>query len=115
MNRNTLPHPADQPGDLDRLFGAYFKAQLPQQWPQAPAPKSEVAGRTPARQESHDGRVTLAASVACLLGLGLALSYGPSFQGQAGPNGDLLQNGNANGSKLQPHMAPDQQPKLPTP
>ena len=54
-------------------------------------------------------------SVACLLGLGLALSYGPGFQGPAAPSGDLLKNGSADGKDLHKHMAPEHQPKIPMP
>jgi len=116
MNRNTLSATPAQPDELDRRFAAYFKAQVPQPWPEAPVANVEASSRLPAVQrESHTGRLTLAASVACLLGLGLALSYGPSFQGSATPSGDLLKNGSADGKALQPHMAPEHQPKTPTP
>jgi len=111
MNRNTLPH-STQPHDvLDRKFSAFFKAQLPQPWPQAPIARVGIANR-PASQFDK-GRVTLAASIACLLGLGLALSYGPTFPGRATPNGGLLQNSDADGKNLQKRMAPEHQPKLP--
>ena len=113
MNRNTLSSPPAQPDELDRHFSAYFKAQVPQQWPQAPVANVEASTRVPAVRESHRGRVTLAASVACLLGLGLALSYGPSFQSSTGSGGELLKNGNANGKGIQKHMDPQNQPKLP--
>lgn len=109
MNRNTLP--TDDLAEMDRKFSTFFKAQLPQQWPQAPAMMAEVSHR-PASQFDK-GRVTLAASVACLLGLGLALSYGPTFQSNAAPNGGLLQNSNADGKGLQKHITPENQPKLP--
>ena len=112
MNRNTLS--TDDLAEMDRKFSTFFKAQLPQQWPQAPVAMSEVAHHRPASQFDK-GRVTLAASVACLLGLGLALSYGPTFQGNVVPNGGLLQNSNADGSKFNKHMNPENQPKLPTP
>lgn len=110
MNRNTLPD------DLDRRLGAYFKAQVPQPWPEASAVDVEASIRVPAfRRESHTGRITLAISVACLLGLGLALSYGPSFHGAAAPGGDLLKNGSADGKNLQKQMSPEHRPKMPMP
>ncbi len=113
MNRNPLPA---APDELDRRFSAYFKAQVPQPWPKAPVANIEASTRVAAiRRESPTGRVTLAASVACLLGLGLALSYGPGFQGPTAPGGDLLKNGNADGKNLQKQMTPEHQPKLPTP
>ena len=112
MNRNTLPAPPDE---LDLRLTAYFKAQVPQPWPKAPVANVEASTRVAAvRRESQTGRVTLAASVACLLGLGLALSYGPGFQGSAAP-GDLLKNGNAEGKGLHKHMNPEHQPKIPMP
>jgi hypothetical protein len=113
MNSHPLP---GSPDELDRRFGAYFKAQVPQPWPTAPVANVEASARVPAVQrESPTGRVTLAASVACLLGLGLALSYGPGFQSPAAPSGGLLKNGSADGKDLQKHMDPEHQPKLPTP
>ena len=114
MNRQTLPHD-DEHADADRKYSAFFKAQLPQEWPQAPVAKSGVAPRAVSFRESQHGRLTLAASVACLLGLGLALSYGPGFNRAAPPAGGLLQDSNANGKELHNHMTPDNKPKLPTP
>ena len=110
MNRNTLP--TNELAEMDQKFSAFFKAQLPQQWPQAPVAMADVAQYRPASQFDK-GRVTLAVSVACLLGLGMALSYGPTFPGNAAPNGNLLQNSNADGKNLQKHMTPENQPKLP--
>lgn len=57
----------------------------------------------------------MAASFAGLLGLGMALSYGPTFQTPASPNGGLLKTSNASGVEIQKHMAPEDQPKLPIP
>ena len=108
MNRNTL----SQPDELDRKFSGFFKAQLPQHWPQAPVGHAEVPQHRAALQFDK-GRVTLAASVACLLGLGLALSYGPTFNGPTTPSDGLLQDSKADGKTLQIHMAPESQPKLP--
>ncbi len=116
MNRNTLsPIPAP-PDELDRRFAAYFKAEVPQPWPKAPIANVEASTRVPATQrESHSGRITLAASVACLLGLGLALSYGPSFRNAATPNGSMLKDSSADGKQFDKHISPQNQPKLPMP
>ena len=110
MNRSTLPD------EFDGRFRAYFKAQVPQPWPKAPVANVVASTRVTAfRHESPTGRVTLAVSIACLLGLGLALSYGPSFYGANAPNGDLLKNGSADGKNLQKQMTPEHQPKIPMP
>ena len=109
MNANTSPNN----DDLDRQLSAFFKAQVPKHWPQAPTGHAEVANRSTPRHQQHQGRVTLAASVACLLGLGLALSYGPTFQRPTPAGGGLLHGSDADGKGLHKHMAPDQQPKLP--
>ncbi len=114
MNRNTPSPVSDPPDDLDRMLAAYFKAQVPQDWPPAPMPKSETSART-WPHDAPSGRFTLAVSVACLLGLGLALSYAPNFQAGPDRGEGLLRDSKASGDKLQPHMAPDHQPKLPTP
>lgn len=102
------------PDDLDRHYADFFKAQVPPVWPTAPAAVALV-GRGAPQRESHPGRTTLAASFAGLLGLGLALSYGPTFQTPETPNGGLLKTSNASGVGIQKHMAPEDQPKLPTP
>ncbi len=114
MNRNSTTSVPMQPDDLDRAYADFFKAQVPQVWPKAPVASVEVVRRAPQR-ESHPGRVTLAASFAGLLGLGLAFSYGPTFQTPANPSGGLLKTSNASGVEIQKHMAPEDQPKLPTP
>lgn len=111
MNANTSS-PNDRPDDLDRMLGDFFKAQVPKRWPHAPAGHPEIGTRATPRHQ-HQGRVTLAASVACLLGLGLALSYGPTFHRPAPAGGDLLRGSDADGKGLHKHMAPDQQSKLP--
>ena len=114
MNRNTLS--PSHPDELDRLFSAYFKAQVPANWPLAPSAKAEASSHVATVQHADQrGRVTLAASVACLLGLGLALSYGPTHPGPANPSGELLKSGSADGKELQKHMAPESRPRLPMP
>jgi len=55
--------------DMDRLFGAYFQAELPAKWPAAPRPSVEKAhNRTAIVDPSVKSRWALAASVAMLLG-----------------------------------------------
>lgn len=74
MSKTT--HPPDK---LDGLLSDYFKAQMPTPWPAAPVPGSAgraepsglLAARTPPANADRGGnraRVTLAASVALLLG-----------------------------------------------
>lgn len=88
----TQTHPPD---DLDRLFSDFFKAQLKQPWPNAPLPpvaaksaqpaepatlvtaRAAEAPAAPARRDSGArARVTLAASVALMLGTCWYLSNG---------------------------------------
>jgi hypothetical protein len=76
MTHGTPPpgQPAP-PDELDRLFTAYFRHQMPSPWPAfAPTPS---AG--PSRKPVGAGRsrATLAVSAAALLGFGLYLSSGP--------------------------------------
>jgi hypothetical protein len=56
--------------ELDRLVGAYFRAELPAKWPAAPRPVEKIAYRSapPAVDPSVKSRWALAASVAMLLG-----------------------------------------------
>jgi len=57
--------------DMDRLFGAFFQAELPAKWPAAPRPWAEKAHNRPAQaaiDPSVRSRWALAASVAILLG-----------------------------------------------
>lgn len=88
------PAHTDAPDDLDRRFSDFFKAQLKQPWPNAPLPAARpappvepaalVAARAterpqaaPARRDSSArARVTLAASVALMLGTCWYLSDG---------------------------------------
>jgi hypothetical protein len=87
------------PDDLDRQLSAYFRAQVPTQWPAAPVP---VQARTAPRfGAAWKTRLTLAASVAGLLGLGWVLTSGnigtTPKQTEAEP---LLQKSSANGDEL---------------
>lgn len=109
MNRSPLP---PEPADLDRVLTQFFQAQLPQRWPDAPVP---VDVRPSARAANHGWhtRLTLAASVAALCGLGFTLSYGPGKNAPTDPNGGLLDKGTADGNKLNKHIHPDNRPLLP--
>jgi hypothetical protein len=70
MNTNTRsPNPAGD--DLDRLFSAYFQAELPAKWPSAPRPWADKVQPKPANMTDDPAtrsRWALAASVAILLG-----------------------------------------------
>jgi hypothetical protein len=77
MNHGT-PQPGQSagPDDLDRLFTAYFRQEMPRHWPAfQPPPAAEPAGlRTTAG--AGRSRATLAVSIAALLGFGLYFSSG---------------------------------------
>lgn len=97
--------PNRSPNDVDRLFTDFFQSELPKPFPPGPAVGLAEPARPRARAADH-GRLTLAASVAALLGLGVFLSYGPS--GDPTPTGGpgLLEKGTANGKELHKHMPP---------
>jgi hypothetical protein len=112
MTHGTLPpgQPAE-PDDLDRLFAAYFRQQLPKPWPKfQPVP---MAGLRPPAERSHS-RATLAVAVAALFGFGLYLSSG-SLQPPAG-NGPpptapgLLKDATAKGPDLSKPMSDPPEP-----
>lgn len=107
----TPPH-TQPPDDLDRLFSDFFKAQLKQPWPNAPVPPTAVTPAEPAslvtaraeppaaparRDTGTRARVTLAASVALMLGTCWYLSSGaqPGTRpaGAPQPNGPSLFDG----------------------
>lgn len=109
----TPPH-AQPPDELDRLFSDFFKSQLKQPWPNAPVPPAAVARpaepaslvtaraaeapAAPARRDSGTrARVTLAASVALMLGTCWYLSSevrpGSRPAGTPKPNGPSLFDG----------------------
>ncbi len=67
MNANATPD------DIDRLLSGYFKAQMKQPWPAAPSthlsePSERVASPAAFAGNHNRARITLAASVALLLG-----------------------------------------------
>ena len=104
----TPKHPPD---DVDRWLTDFFQSKLPKPFP--PAPLTAVAELArPRRATADHGRLTLAASVAALLGLGVYLSYGPTAEPAPAPGSGMLQNSSANGKELHKHMPPPA-PKLP--
>ncbi len=89
------------PDNLDRLFSAYFKEQVPQPWPPfrgTPVAAAEV------RSTAAPSRYVLAASAAALLGLGLYLSSGVQQSNRppdhATQGTGLLKTATANGKGL---------------
>ena len=103
--RNSPPNP----NDLDSLLHGYFQSQLPRTWPEAPLSVEVARQRGPVASR---GRLTLAASVAALLGLGAVLSYSPQ-PGVSSNAPSLLKNASADGKKLDAYIFPEHQPKLP--
>jgi len=104
MNRNPAM------SDLDQMLHGYFRTQLPQAWPAAPVDTRPVRTSLPVRRSY--ARLTLAASIALLLGLGGVLSYAPQSPNSPGGAG-LLKDASADGKKLEKHIFPEHQPKLP--
>lgn len=89
MSKNTrIPNRPDD--DLDRLFTAYFRAEMPARWPNAPRPWAQTV--QPAQAASADptrrSRWALAASVALLIGSCWYLS-GHVTNGKSKPGFDL--------------------------
>ena len=106
----TPNHPPD---DVDRWLTNFFHAQLPNPFP--PAPQVAVAEPArPRRATADHGRLTLAASVAALLGLGVTLSYGPNGDLAPADGPGLLEKSVAKPPKgLLDHMPKPDAPKLP--
>jgi len=93
MSQTTLP-----PDSVDELLADFFKSQVKQPWPPAPRtaePASLLAARRAA--SSNRARVTLAASVAILLGACWYFSNGshPAERGKPAPGPGVLQDGSA--------------------
>ncbi len=95
---------SDEP--MDRLLSQYFQNELPQPWPDANA----IVPVTPSSEtKSHTGlrsRVTLAASVLILIGLGLMLPTSPRNVNEPASVGPLMQGATANGAKLLDKIVP---------
>jgi hypothetical protein len=69
MSTNSrIPNRPDD--EIDRLFTAYFRAEMPARWPNAPRPWAESAQPAPAAagDPTRKSRWALAASVALLIG-----------------------------------------------
>lgn len=104
------PTPASPvpPDELDRRFAEYFRHQLPEPFPNCRAldatePSSLVHARRPTA--AIRSRLTLAASVAALLGLGVTLSSPgersrQTVKAPSAPGTDLLRTSTANGKHL---------------
>ena len=96
---------SDEP--MDRLLSQYFQNELPQPWPDANA----IVPVTPTSEtKSHTGlrsRVTLAASVLILTGLGLSLPENPRKGNDPAGDGPLMKGATANGAKLLDKIVPD--------
>lgn len=106
--------PTQHPDDLDRLFRAYFQRQVPDPFPPCPTvPVAEPASKYQSRQARPGvrSRLTLAASVAGLLGLGLTVSSGvrtpQAAKAPDAPDARLLQNSTADGAELLKHATPN--------
>jgi hypothetical protein len=87
MNTRIPNRPEDE---IDRLFTAYFRAEMPARWPNAPQPWAQTV--QPAQSASADparkSRWALAASVALLIGSCWYLS-GHVTDGKAKPGFNL--------------------------
>jgi hypothetical protein len=99
----TLPQPT--PDDLDRAFSQFFRAQMPARWPAPPIP-AQGAVPAPVRGGAWRNRLTLAASVAAVLALGFAVTYGPSVGPPTKPNGNGIDPSTVvgDGKGLKKHM-----------
>jgi len=103
--------PHNPPADVDHWLTTYFQAQLPKSFPADPL--AAVAEPARPRRAAGHARLTLAASVAALLGLGVSLSYGPTAVPTPGAGSGLLNDATADGKKLLEHLPPPPAPKLP--
>lgn len=100
------------PDDIDRAFSQYFRAQLPTRFPEPPIPADATPAPT-ARGGWWRSRLTLGASVAALLALGFAVSYGPTVGDQPKPKGNGYdQTGTANGNIIKKHMDMNEVPPM---
>jgi hypothetical protein len=99
MNRSS---PQPSPDDLDRAFSQYFRAQMPARWPAPPVPAdAATVARTAGPWRT---RLTLGASVAALLALGFAVSYGPALGHPKPQNHGIGSGDTADGDKMKKLM-----------
>jgi len=121
---NHSPRLTDEHDDLDRAFAAYFKKQVPSTWPalhyEPVASPSTL--RTPSTQPSTGSmrsRVTLAASVAALVGLGLYISSGhrtpPANSSPVVSEPGLMKDSHADGKELMEKLPKSNPPTAPIP
>ena len=99
MNRPHLPAKLDDP--LDRALSGYFQSQVPAQWPAAPIP---AEARRESRRHSWRNRLTLGASIAAMLALGIGLSYTPTTPSAPNEANGFLGTGTAGPGKLNKHI-----------
>jgi hypothetical protein len=98
------PGQPSNPDELDKLFSAYFRHQLPKQWPEfRPHFIASPIGHQ-ANTKSGRSRATLAVAVAVLFGTGLYLSSGshplPQMDNAQTTETGLLEKANAKGPDL---------------
>jgi hypothetical protein len=95
MSQVSLP-----PDRTDELLSKFFKSKMPHPWPAAPAAAFAQPSSLRATAGANRARLTLAASVALLLGVGWYLASGtnPSERGvikPAAPATGILNDGSA--------------------
>ena len=108
MNRSLPNH---EP--IDRLLCDFYRSQMPTTWP---APPVVIEPRTATPRTTGNQwrtRLTLAASVAALLGLGIVMSGGSGSSRPKDTNEGLLRNGTAGPGGLNKHINPERQPLPP--
>ena len=111
MNRS---HPLPNLEPVDRLLSDFYRNQMPTTWPSPPVIVESRAPVSRASGMQWRMRLTLAASVAALLGLGIVLSGGSGSSRPKDSNEDLLRNGTAGPGGLNKHINPERQPMSPT-
>ena len=105
MNSPSQP----SPDDLDRAFSQFFRAQMPARWPAPPIPVDAQPSPASKATGPWRTRLTLGASVAALLALGFAVSYGPGVTAPPKGNG-FDKTGQASGDGIHKHMKDDVPP-----
>lgn len=109
----TLPPPQPTPDDVDRAFSQFFRAQMPARWPAPPIPV-QAAETAPVRGGAWRNRLTLVASVAAVLALGFAVTYGPAVGQPTTPGSNGIDKNGVvgDGTGFKKHMDPDPPMKL---
>jgi hypothetical protein len=108
----TTNKPLPAGDEIDRLLTAYYRSEMPANWPEPPRPWTEPAriART-SGTSSNRSRWALAASVALLIG-GCWYLSGQITDGR--PKKDLrLEEGTANPPKVIKDHLPKPDPKMP--